>query len=508
MAYKCKTCGYKFKKSDSDLCPECFTARDDIDCGFFEKKHTHFKDSYNESNDFLSEQLREERKSGFADENYSRNDFGRNMYGSGSGGNSQSAYSRPTYNSGTINSSYNGGKSTLRFTSTYTPGQNPGGYRTGPNSFYNSNTANKSPKTNRVGCLIAVIVLLMFVIPIVVSIVGVVAGFLSGNFDDGSDSYEKEFDPSFGYSANTDDGRITAYVDTAVLGESYSTLSEAQMKNESVLISSYTEDETFDAESDWKIVYLDVYIYSGDDSVIKSIAMVGTDDDGEILFSSSPMFDEDNLSTYCYHVPFLICEETENYKLQISCEDAEDSYTATIIIDAKYSQLVEMAAENEEYSYDIPDTEDLYDTENLYDYDLSDYDTSLKDSEGKNVQLGCTDYKIYPGLSESELLAGDEIAMYDSNLEDSDWIYANFELIKADSSKKPLECKYNFAIITGLDPNEEQSYVFSSYGTNRILLNKEIKLYYVHIAYYNELGETEECDMVFNYEEFFESQER
>lgn len=364
MAYKCKTCGYRFKKSDSDLCPECFTARDDIDCGVFEKKHTHFKDSYNESNDFISEQLREERKSGFADENNSRNELGsRNNYGSYTGGNTQRAYSRPTYNNGSVKSSYNGGKSTLKFTSAYNPNQNFVGYRSAPNSYYNPNLANNTLKTKRVGYIVAVFVLIVFVLPIILAVFGVVSGIriIFDNFDDSNDSsYEDDFDPWFGYSAYTDDGRITAYADNAVLGESFSTLSEAQMKNENVLISSYTDDETFDAESDWKIVYLDVYIYSGDDSVIKSIAMVGTDDEGDILFSSSPMFDEDSLSTYCGHVPFLICEEAENYKLQISCEDAEDSYDATIIIDAKYSQIMEMVSENEEYSYDITDSEEFF----------------------------------------------------------------------------------------------------------------------------------------------------
>lgn len=46
MAIKCKHCGYVFKKTDSDLCPECFTARDDVDCMDFEKHHSHEKVTY------------------------------------------------------------------------------------------------------------------------------------------------------------------------------------------------------------------------------------------------------------------------------------------------------------------------------------------------------------------------------------------------------------------------------------------------------------------------------
>lgn len=51
MAFKCKHCGYVFKKTDSDLCPECFTARDDVDCMDFEKRHSHEKVTYTGSYD-------------------------------------------------------------------------------------------------------------------------------------------------------------------------------------------------------------------------------------------------------------------------------------------------------------------------------------------------------------------------------------------------------------------------------------------------------------------------
>ncbi len=62
MAYRCKVCGYKFKKGDSDLCPECFTARDDINCTDI-SGHTHVKDGTNDKGeDFISQQLREEQE--------------------------------------------------------------------------------------------------------------------------------------------------------------------------------------------------------------------------------------------------------------------------------------------------------------------------------------------------------------------------------------------------------------------------------------------------------------
>ncbi len=62
MAYKCKVCGYKFKSSDSDLCPECFTARDDINCTDIDG-HTHTKDMPRrpDEEDFLYKQIMEEK---------------------------------------------------------------------------------------------------------------------------------------------------------------------------------------------------------------------------------------------------------------------------------------------------------------------------------------------------------------------------------------------------------------------------------------------------------------
>ena len=59
MAYRCKVCGYKFKSTDDDLCPQCFTARDDVKCtdGI---GHTHGFDTSKERNSFLEEEeLRE-----------------------------------------------------------------------------------------------------------------------------------------------------------------------------------------------------------------------------------------------------------------------------------------------------------------------------------------------------------------------------------------------------------------------------------------------------------------
>lgn len=56
MNYRCKFCGYRFKDRDEQVCPECFTAReDDISCGVLgEDEHSHgfYDERYGSSSAF------------------------------------------------------------------------------------------------------------------------------------------------------------------------------------------------------------------------------------------------------------------------------------------------------------------------------------------------------------------------------------------------------------------------------------------------------------------------
>ena len=77
MGNKCKICGYRFKSRDEEICPECFTAReDDISCERYSgKDHTHRKTTYagdfmETGESFVQRELRQERNNAFARENF------------------------------------------------------------------------------------------------------------------------------------------------------------------------------------------------------------------------------------------------------------------------------------------------------------------------------------------------------------------------------------------------------------------------------------------------------
>lgn len=90
MNYKCRFCGYRFKDKDEQICPECFTAREeDISCGAFsEDDHSHYfsvsdlereesffskNDTFKEErNDFLEDERRNEKRTAAA--RYERNE--------------------------------------------------------------------------------------------------------------------------------------------------------------------------------------------------------------------------------------------------------------------------------------------------------------------------------------------------------------------------------------------------------------------------------------------------
>ena len=76
MGNKCKICGYRFKSRDEEICPECFTAReDDITCARYSgSEHSH-RSSYSSglrdnTESFVQKELRLERNNQFARENF------------------------------------------------------------------------------------------------------------------------------------------------------------------------------------------------------------------------------------------------------------------------------------------------------------------------------------------------------------------------------------------------------------------------------------------------------
>lgn len=140
MPYKCKHCGYIFKKTDSDLCPECFTSRDDVDCTDFEKYHSHGKETYSGSYDLPGQKPR----------------FG--------------ADEKPQYRSDAMNTLFGVFSGDTNHTQ---GGQN----QFGENQFRNGNRSTEADENQKKAMKIfLVIFILFFILPMLSALVGVFAG--------------------------------------------------------------------------------------------------------------------------------------------------------------------------------------------------------------------------------------------------------------------------------------------------------------------------------------------
>lgn len=459
MAYRCKTCGYRFKSGDSDLCPECFTARDDIGCETFDKKHTHFKDSYKESNDFLEDQLKEESKSGIGGEKtYER---------------PADAYADRRTNAYRANAS-----------SGYTQFNGANNYARYPNNAnipYNAGAKVKSsPKHS--GCavfLVVVVIVLIAASSILPAVFSFIRSKISGYYDEenGADT-QTHFSASAGFTVNSDDGRFTAYAQNTKLVSSYDSLRDAQV-NGGDLTVSYTDVDFYNEEHPYTLICMDIYFYSGDDCVIKDISLIADGDDGEELFSTSP--DLGTERRYSYETPLLICEDIENYRLQLELGDGE--YYDTLEFEMTYSQIMENAENSGENAG---------------------FKTSLEDTEGKNVRLKCVskDRESFDGeTTENEYLTLD-----DESLSDDGWFTAEFELTDADSNE-PLDFDYDLAFFTAYDSENNSLYYFTTYDLERIIMHEDAELYDLTVYYTDSSGEYDSCFMTFTAEEFLASSE-
>lgn len=76
MNKKCRICGYRFKSADENICPECFTAREnDISCEHYSYSVLSHAKGYSSGmsdsgESFVQKELREERHNKFAKENF------------------------------------------------------------------------------------------------------------------------------------------------------------------------------------------------------------------------------------------------------------------------------------------------------------------------------------------------------------------------------------------------------------------------------------------------------
>lgn len=192
---KCRICGYRFKGNE-DICPECFTARDDdISCRQFEDDdHTHGSGF---STDHESDMYSEFRESSFVDEQKreeAQDPIPNSTYG-GKFGTPPPTYAQQSYNrtsgnnTGRTNSfRYNNGRVTASDrldalnsirNGTFVPRDQNMAARQGFNSgsqFYTRNALQQRKRSNGVVAAVVIIFIIAFFMPIIIGIVSATSG--------------------------------------------------------------------------------------------------------------------------------------------------------------------------------------------------------------------------------------------------------------------------------------------------------------------------------------------
>lgn len=305
MTKKCKICGYRFKSKDEVICPECFTARDDnLDCNrYTDDLHSHaygfdaeksrFESSKNDNDifdeykneSFVEEQREDEKENPIPDSTFNKDQLEaqRKKYedqyqstrqqkldalknAASNIPNSAQPYVH-------IKSSYNGGKSTLRWTT---------GTATDDDKTYvnvnNNYTQMQNRKSSR-GCLVAigVFMIVMFLMP---TIFGIIIALVD-NSDDVYDFTDDDDDYSYSYSFSgidmpdvtvpdadrfmavdyeSEDGSFTA---TVCDGVKYSTLIDINTASQNTNVTLYDDDVR---NEKWTFRTFDLFIDSVDDT--------------------------------------------------------------------------------------------------------------------------------------------------------------------------------------------------------------------------------------------------
>ena len=278
IAYRCKCCGYIFKSSDSDLCPECFTARDDTKCSDMERGHTHFKERSKEKNDFLDDQIREERKAAkedFGEDHNIRDDSAKNSRYTQNYTGTYNAGARQSYGQPHINSAYNGGKSIIRFTNGFDPNAQSGYNNTQYNygnmqANYGNMQAYAARNAKTTKKIVVAIIIIAFLLPMIASICLSVLSWVknSRNTDDEelygdgkSGAYSTIDDVELldnGFSARSYNEDVEMQITNIRLGKSYSSLEEIQQVYPNVT-SYYGSDDVYSQQGmTWRIANIDI----------------------------------------------------------------------------------------------------------------------------------------------------------------------------------------------------------------------------------------------------------
>lgn len=209
MRNKCRICGYRFKSNDEEICPECFTAReDDISCNSYSDDVHNHNDNYytertrfdnttynvNETFDeggstFVENERRDEKHNSFANKAQQQATGNtNNTFQSQPPNTTRSTYSSPNQNTGNtipFNFNSNSNANTNRNTST----NNTNFYRT--NTGYQFKTVSQNNFNRKSNSGAKVFGIIIFLIIAISFISGIISDYEDNKYyDDYTYSYE------------------------------------------------------------------------------------------------------------------------------------------------------------------------------------------------------------------------------------------------------------------------------------------------------------------------------
>ena len=352
MKKKCAICGYKFKDKDEGICPECFTARDDnISCnrytddlhshryGYDEKKseinnsdNDIFEEFENKGGSFIEEQREDEAENPIPSSTYNKS-----SYSSSSRQQKLDALKNNYTAQGANNNfrnSYNNGKSTVRWTTTFNPYGSSRNY---------TRVDFKKNKSSRTGCLISVVFFIFFAV--------IIFSAIADTRESNDDAYNYDYDYDFDYDYSFPDISMPdmseffehSYTDPdygfeitasglAVIGH-YNSLSEYDTENVNQYVDFY---DALLADGEWNLVSANIELtpdFADASRYIDGGYVICTSILGEELSTSAFIEYEDEYQS----VTFLAPDDAWTYDIVLSTNnDSGEEQQIQLTIDSYY----------------------------------------------------------------------------------------------------------------------------------------------------------------------------
>lgn len=507
MAYKCKTCGYVFKKSDSDLCPECFTARDDISCFDAGENHNHFKETDSGEDSFIQEQMRQEaaatpeeisEKIHGVTDSFKRNfseDTPPNTYAK-----TPQQQTPPPSGGQTINSPYNQGRSTLYHTTGV--GKYGAQYYTSMDQINRGSGGRQAAKAPK---WLVGLILCMFFLPFIISIGTFIIGFVNNNSR--SNRAVEVGDAELPEVSSADDGLIQEN-DQNIHTRQFASM-DVYDEEIYMTVKDFEFADNYDTLEECKnagiVEFNDVSGGSPDYAGKKNCALVYCTlslDTAGFDITDCAFMSADDLNTIYYEpfegvsgkevvkFPMFISADINDYLIYVNCrgkDNEEEKHIFNCYL--TYGEIMELSGQTSYFSEPVGNESGSGETGFYsYDYTTAPFETSLKDDTGRNVQLKFTG-------NSAEIVEGSEdkehITLIDSDLATDSWALYQVKLVGADQNHADIDCRYKTVSMFAYDANNKCVYTYLQHlngAEPELALCKKVQYFYCIIDYVDASG--------------------